>query len=147
MLINILQIITKEIKFYIEKNNKFFNNSGESLPYNEEKINYYFILLYRLLTNNHDLTILLISYSPELLSSLFELFLLCSDKNKYILLKLIHTIIKENDPKCSEILNISFTIFRTILKDRYPKIYNFMDIDHLLKVCIANLISRIRRTM
>jgi hypothetical protein len=119
---------------YIQKNYLFLTNPEENSPYNEEKINSYFILLYRLLTNNHDLNVLLLTYYPEFLGCFFEVFLICSDKNKSIIIKLINRVINETEPKYSEVLLIAFNGFRNILKERYNKIYVTMKIDADLQV-------------
>ena len=135
ILIVILQIITNEIKFYLEENLRLINHPIETIIYNEEKINNYFILLYRLLKNNNHLNTLLITHFSEFVNSIFEVFLICSVRNKTILLKLIYSLFVQYEANnVDNIITCLSGGLRKILLERYPIIHNLISKEFNIEV-------------
>jgi len=127
----ILLIIYNEFDSYIQKNSLFRYNADNTTPYNEEKLNSYLILFSRCIGNHANIISLINKLRIDTVEVLLKIFLLCSDKNKTVALKLVNQIILNT--KSTTILNEIFEstakIYKAFIKLYFSNLYDYCKLD------------------
>lgn len=136
VMVIILDKFKNEIEIFNKLNIKFKKDPFMNQKYNDEKFNSYLVLFLRIIASSKDIILFTISTHNNLVSLLLEAFLISSDKNKTIIIKIINCLISVSETY------FSIESFKSSLKLNFKKLYESLCLKEEVKIYNLRIIKQ-----